>query len=232
MRSIPMTDVRDKRGGFFFCYHHAMRPFPEKDRKEFSLFKGLKSPAKVQDFLDSLPINFEEDGETCRSPLVTLRSGKAHCAEGAMLAAAIFWHHGRPPILLDLKATRSKGDVDHVVTLFKEDGRWGAISKTNHPVLRYRDPIYKTVRELALSYFNEYFMPSGWKTLRSHSGPFNMLGYGDAWLTQEGDLLDVMSDLDDSRHFDIMTPSMARRLRLADPLERQAIRLAEWPKSE
>lgn len=206
-----------------------MRPFPASSLPEFGVFKKLNSPRKIQSFIDSLPINFEPKGETCMSPVMTLRSGVAHCAEGAMLAAAIFWYHGQLPLLLDLKVAKGKGDVDHVVTLFKEGGRWGAVSKTNHPVLRYRDPIYKTVRELALSYFNEYFMvKNGLKTLRSYSEPFNLTREDDAWLTSGDDLWDLMVALDESKHFDIMEKSTVRRLRLADPIEMRAGGLTEW----
>jgi len=160
---------------------------------------------------------------------MTLRAGTAHCAEGAMLAAAAFWYHGKPPLLLDLKVAKNKGDVDHVVTLFKEGGRWGAVSKTNHAVLRYRDPIYKTVRELVLSYFNEYFMvKDGAKTLRSYSAPFNLLRQHDTWLTSTDDAWDMMVDLDESRHVDILGGMSARRLRAADPIEMRAGGLVQW----
>jgi len=90
-----------------------------------------------------------------------------------MLAAAALWHNGYPSLLLDLKTTDA--DADHVVALFKEGGRWGAISKTNHAVLRYRDPVYRDPHELAMSYFNEYFLDSGVKTMRSFSAaPFDI----------------------------------------------------------
>lgn len=210
-----------------------MHPFPIGKYAEFVVFKKLNSPGKVQDFLDGFRINFEPKGETCRSPLRALRSGEAHCAEGAMLAAAIFWSHGEQPLLLDLKVAKGKGDMDHVVALFKEGGRWGAVSKTNHPVLRYRDPIYKTIRELALSYFNEYFMvKNGLKTLRSYSAPYNLLREGGGWLVAEDDLWDTMVRLDESRHFDVMEKSAVRRLRLADPLEMRAGGLTEWSEKE
>src|SRR3989344_6349937 len=123
-----------------------MRKFPAKDIKEFKIFKKLNSPSKIQDFLNEIPINFEKKGETCKSPLVVLKSNNAHCIEGAMLASAALWYHGEKPLLLDLKT--SNDDEDHVVALFKANNRWGAISKTNHAVLRYRDPIYLSVREL------------------------------------------------------------------------------------
>lgn len=210
-----------------------MRPFPTSTREEFAVFKKLDTPRKVQDFIDrDLRMNFEPKRETYRSPLMALRRGEAHCAEGAMLAAAIFWYHGMPPLLLDLKVVRGKGDVDHVVTLFRENGLWGAISKTNHAVLRYRDPIYKTVRELALSYFNEYFLKSGLKTLRSYSAPFDLSRQGDDWLTAQKNLWHIIDALDESPHFDIVDAAMARRLRPADPVEIAASRIAQWREKE
>ena len=209
-----------------------MRPFPVLECKEFAVFKKLNSPRKVQDFINTLGMNFERKRETCRSPLMVLRSGEAHCAEGALTAAAIFWYHGEPPLLLDLKVAKNKGDVDHVVTLFREGGRWGAISKTNHAVLRYRDSVYKTVRELALSYFNEYFLDNGLKTLRSYSAPFNLLHHDREWLTVRRNLWDITDALDESRHFNIVEAHAVRRLRSADPIEIQAGGLVEWTKKE
>ena len=157
-----------------------MRKFPSPYRKEFEIFKKLDTPVKIQDFLDAIRINFEVKRETCRSPLMVLRHKEAHCMEGAMLAAACFWYNGQRPLLLDLKTmvrprSPQEKDDDHVVALFKENGRWGAVSKTNHAGLRYRDPVYKTVRELALSYFHEYFLDNGVKTMRSYSAPFSLL---------------------------------------------------------
>ena len=158
-----------------------MRHFPFLNIPEFKIFKKLDSPAKAQDFLNSLPINFEPEGETCFSPLRSLEAGTAHCFEGAALAAAIFWSHGRAPLLLDLETTLK--DESHVVALFKEGRYWGAVSKTNHSVLRFRDPVYKSIRELAMSYFNEYFLDSGEKTLRSYSKkPLDLLEFEDDWL--------------------------------------------------
>lgn len=209
-----------------------MHSFPALHIKEFAVFKKLNSPIKIQDFIDDLDMNFEKKRETCRSPLMALRAGEAHCAEGAMLAAAAFWYHGEPPLLLDLKVAKNKGDVDHVVTLFREGDRWGAISKTNHAVLRYRDPIYKTVRELALSYFNEYFLKNGVKTLRSYSAPFNLLNHSHTWLTTKRNAWDLMSILDDSRHFNIVEASAVRRLRLANPIEIKASQLVQWSEKE
>src|SRR4029078_6701881 len=105
-------------------------------------FAKLNTPNKIQDFLDSLPANFEPDGDTHMSPRCLLRAGVAHCTEGAIFAAACLLFHGRDAFLMDLRSLPS--DQDHVVTLFKERGQWGAISKTNHAVLRWRDAIYRS----------------------------------------------------------------------------------------
>src|SRR3954466_15918499 len=114
------------------------------DVPEFRPLRRLKSPARIQDFLNEIPTNREKSGETCTSPLVTLRRNKAHCMEGALVAALALWMHGHRPLILDLKTTAA--DVDHLVTLFRVDGHWGGITKTNHAVLRYREPIYRNVR--------------------------------------------------------------------------------------
>ena len=200
-----------------------MHPFPNIYKKHFSVFKKLNSPSKIQDFINKIPINFEPEGETCHSPLMVLKNKKAHCMEGAVLAAACFWYHGKPPLLLDLKTIK---DDDHVVALFKENGRWGAVSKTNHAVLRYRDPVFKTIRELALSYFSEYFLDSGIKTLRSYSAPFSLLQYDDDWLVSEKDIWRIPEELDSSRHFKIF--SAGTRLRPADSVEIEAGKITEW----
>jgi hypothetical protein len=201
-----------------------MRAFPLAERPEFRMFRKLNTPAKIQDFLNAMPINFERKGETCRSPLMTLRHNEAHCMEGALLAAAILWSHGERPLLLDLKT--SNGDDDHVITLFKEHGRWGAIGKTNHAVLRYRDPIFKTIRELVLSFFNEYFLDNRVKTLRSYSAPFSLLAYKDEWLDSEDPIWAIPDDLDASKHFPILRKN--QKLRLVDPIEIEAGNIAEW----
>ncbi len=140
--------------------------------KEKSLLKKLNTPAKVQSFLNSLPFNFEKNGETLKSPLFTLRARRAHCFEGALLGAYILSLHGFKPYLIHLKA--SYHDYDHMLVSFKQHGFWGALSKTNHNVLRYREPVYKNTRELALSYFHEYFLDNGSKTLRQYSAPFGL----------------------------------------------------------
>lgn len=212
-----------------------MRKFPKSVFKEFSeefsILKKLRTPGDIQDFLNTLEMNFTGRRHTYASPLVVLETRKAHCMEGALLAAAVLWYLGYPPLLLDLKTTEQ--DEDHVVALFKERGRWGAISKTNHAVLRYRDPVYRDPQELAMSYFNEYFLDNGVKTMRSFSKPFDLLAYGrkhgDGWLTSRGDLADIAAALDFSRHVQIIKKGAARRLRRADGSEIAAGKILEWP---
>jgi len=143
---------------------------------------------------------------------------------GALLRGGTFG--GGLPLLLDLKTVRP--DFDHVVALFNERGCWGAISKTNHPVLRYRDPVYKSIRELAMSYFHEYFLNSGKKTLRQYSKPFDLSKLGTGWITTEENLATLAHELDISKHFKILTLKQVRNLRKAEGIEIKASNLTEW----
>lgn len=196
-------------------------------KKELAVLRKLSTPEKIQDFLDTLPINHEKDGDTCLSPRQVLREKKAHCIEGAMLAATALWLHGEEPLLLDLTTLRY--DDDHVVALYKRNGYWGAISKTNHAVLRFRDPIYRTVRELALSYFHEYFMTTtGRKTLVSYSIPFSLKRFGAEWIVSEEDVWYIAHILDDIRHFPIVPEKNKRLIRKASRIERGAGSIIEW----
>ena len=196
-------------------------------REERKFFAKLHSPAKVQDYLDSLPINFEKDGETYMSPRRTIAAKTAHCFEGALVAAAAFALHGGRPLLMDLRTDES--DEDHVVALFEIGGYWGAVSKTNHPVLRYRDAVYKSPRELALSYFHEYFDKRGKKTLREYSAPFSLVKYlPQRWLTAEDELFWLVDALDNSRHFPIAPKKNLKQLRSASKLEQIATAQTEW----
>jgi hypothetical protein len=208
-----------------------MRPFPRHAASEFTVFKRLTTPQKIQDFLDAFPFNFEEHGDTMRSPRATLGGKTAHCLEGALLAAAALWYHGHPPLLLDLETTPGEKDQSHVVALFKKDGRWGAISKTNHAVLRYRDPVFTTVRELALSYFNEYFLDSGVKTLRKFSRPFDLSRLSSKWLTCEKPLWHIERALVRTRHEQIAPQRALRALRPADAIEIKAGKIVAYKKS-
>lgn len=196
-------------------------------QEEFSTLKSLSTPEKIQNFLDALPANYGKQGDTLYSPRRVLRERKAHCIEGALLAAAALAVHRQPAWLLDLRAKRY--DEDHVVTLFKRDGYWGALSKTNHAVLRYRDPIYRSVRELALSYFHEFFMlQDGRKTMVDYSKPFSLKRFGTAWMTSEEDLWFIGMALDDSQHYSLLPQKTKVRLRPATSIERAAYALTEW----
>jgi hypothetical protein len=135
--------------------------------------------------------------------------------------------HGERPLILDLQSVPT--DDDHVVALFRQRGRWGAISKTNHAVLRYREPIYRTTRELAASYFHEYFLDDGRKTLRSYSRPFDCARQRDgAWVAAEDDLRDLADALDTSPHIPLLDRRMIAGLRRADAIEIRAGKHVEW----
>jgi len=195
--------------------------------EELTVLRKLSTPIRIQDYLDALPINFEKHGETCLSPRGVLREKKAHCIEGALLAATAFYVNGEKPLVLDLKALRP--DDEHVIALYKRNGYWGAISKTNHATVRFRDPVYKTVRELVVSYFHEYFLNStGVKTLRSYSKPINLLRFGTAWMTAEEDVWNIPEALDRVPHYSLFPQQQAQHLRKATKLERKAGSLTEW----
>lgn len=197
-----------------------------KPHPEFAVLRKLNTPRKIQDFLNQIPINKETDGETCTSPLITLRRNIAHCMEGAVLAALALSMHGHRPLILDLRTTAD--DVDHLVALFKIDGCWGGITKTNHAVLRYREPIYRNVRELAASFFHEYFTNDGRKTLRQYSVPFDLAKWKGDWIASDEDLWDLQTAIDDSPHQALLNRKQIAGLRRADEIERRAGKLEEW----
>lgn len=194
---------------------------------ENKLFRGLTAPQKIQDYLDTLSINFELKGETYMSPRRVIRTRTAHCFEGALLAAAALAIHGQEPLLMDLQTSPS--DEDHVVALFIQNGRWGAISKTNHYILRYRDAVYESPRELAMSYFHEYMELSGKKSLRAYSKPYDLSRFSPKrWVTEEEDLVWLVDALDDSKHFPIAPKKNLQNLRRASRIELQALEQEEW----
>lgn len=196
-------------------------------KEELHILTHLNTPIKVQEYLESLSFNSEKEGETCMSPRRVLRSKVAHCIEGAMLACTAFMLAGRKPLLLNLKV--SKEDDDHIVILFQENGYWGAVSKTNHAVLRYRDPVYRTIRELAMSYFHEYFLTSnGKKTMLGYSKPINMRRFGTKWVTNEEDLWDIAEHIYDSYHYPAVPEKNKKLLRNASLLEQEAASLAQY----
>jgi hypothetical protein len=189
--------------------------------------KKLNTPAKIQDYLNSIPFNFEKTGDSLSSPMETMRKNTAHCFEGALLGAYLLSHIGHKPLIMYLKSTRD--DQDHVIALFKENRLWGALSKTNHNVLRYREPLYKNIRELVMSYFHEYFLNDGTKTLRSYSDPLDLNEFED-WIASDGDLWGIDEELDKLPHHDIVPKDYVKKLRKADMLERKAAMVVEYKK--
>lgn len=199
-------------------------------KKELAIFKRLNTPAKVQDFLNTIPINFELDKiNTLKSPLMVMRKWNAHCIEAAILGAYILSLHGHKPLLMDLKTTDE--DYEHVIAVYKVDGYWGALSKSNHYSLRFRDPVYKNIRELALSYFNEYFTDDGTKTLRQYSLPLDLSVFADDWVTEEEyGLWGIDDELEYIKHYDIGPKKTMSKLRRTDPIEREAGKMMQYPK--
>ena len=186
--------------------------------EEAALFRPLTSPGKVQEFVSSIPVNFEPGGDTCHSVRTALRRNECHCIEGAFIAACALMLHGDRPYLLDFQAAE---DDDHVLTLFKRGGCWGAISKSNSLWLRWRDPVYCSVRELAMSYFHEYVRHDE-KSLRRISKPFDIAAYRpEDWITNEADCWDMAHEIDTSPHVDLVPASQLRHLRRRDALELQ-----------
>lgn len=179
----------------------------------------LNTPEKIQDYLDSISFNHEENGETVRSAFEVLNHKKAHCLEGAFLACAALSLQKRRPTIISLKVTAK--DYDHVIAVYKENGYFGAISKTNHAVLGWRDPVYKTVRELAMSYFHEYFLAtSGEKTLRGYSRPINLNRFGKVWISSSENLLPIAEAIYDSYHTPIIPKGSEQYIRNATLFER------------
>lgn len=199
-------------------------------KDEIALFQKLDTPQKIQDFIDTIPVNFEPEGDTCLSPRLVLRQNRAHCIEGAILAALILRFHGQEPLLVDLETTRD--DFDHVIAVFKQHGHWGAISKTNHAVLRYREPVYKTIRELVLSFFHEYFLnETGEKTLRSFSKPINLKIFDDQhWMTSEKEVWSIAEHLVQVPHVKLLSRKQIKTLRPATEVERRLGSIVEWEK--
>ena len=191
-----------------FAYQRKLRML--LSAAEHRLFERLDTPNKIQDFLDQLPVNFGLDGDTAMSPRRVIDTRMAHCAEGAIFAAAVLAYHGRRPLLMDIRALPS--DQDHIIALFREHGLWGAISKTNHAILRWRDPIYRSVRELAMTYAHEYCLPGGKKSMLSYSRPFSLTRYApQSWVVATEDLDWLLVELDTSPHLPIAPAHVVRQ---------------------
>lgn len=179
-------------------------------KTEERLLRRLDTPAKVQRYLDRLTYNTEPDGDTLRSPRRVMRDRTAHCAEGAFLAAAAFRVQGRPPLVIDLEAVR---DDDHVLAPYRDRGLWGAVATSKFAGLRFRAPVYRTVRELVMSYFEDYYNWDGERTLRRFSRPLSLARFDRiSWMTSEEDLWPIVEHLAVVAHSTIIPPSVARRL--------------------
>lgn len=198
-------------------------------RGEFAVLRRLSTPQKIQAWLNAVTINHEIGGETMLSVREVLRQRRAHCIEGAFLAAAALWVHGDPPLVMHLDCEWS--DYPHVIALFKRGACWGAISKTNGAPLRYRDPIYRSFRELAMSYFHEYFDKRGRKTLRSYSGAFDLRRVPLAlWVTNEKTCIEAHDLLLGARHYQLVSPRQEKLLARRDPFERSVAKILEYPR--
>jgi len=197
-------------------------------RGELAVLQRLRTPEKAQEFVYELKQNFEPNGDTCNSIRVVLRTRRAHCIEGAMVAACALWLNGEPPLLLDMQAVH---DFDHVIALFRRRGRWGAISKTNGIGLRWRDPIYANLRELSMSYFHEYYNDRDRKSLRTYSRPFDLRRLDPKiWATAEDGAWDLIDALEATRHYDLVSGAQARGLKRRDPFERRVGALLQYRK--
>ena len=192
---------------------------------EKALFKRLDAPLAIQEWLNS--IRYDPDLGT-RSPRWVIREGKANCFEGAIFAAAALRMLGHPPLLVDM---RSHNDDDHVLAVFKQNGAWGCIAKSNFTVLRFREPVYRTIRELMMSFFDVYFNSIGEKTLRAYTAPFDLARFDAmSWMTTDNDISDLGDALDRARHYRVLTRAQIRDLTLTDPALVKAGLLGANPK--
>jgi hypothetical protein len=144
-----------------------------------------------------------------------MRERKANCFEGALFGAAALRFHGRPPLVVNI---RSWNDDDHVLAVFRHNGAWGCVAKSNFTVLRFREPIYRSIRELMLSYFDVYFNSIGQKTMRAYSVPFDLSRFdAEGWMTTDEDVSHLGDALDLARHYPVLTRAQIRGLQITDP---------------
>jgi hypothetical protein len=198
-------------------------------RRQFESLERLDTPQKIQAFLNRIPANHEPGGETLHSAREVLRHRRAHCLEGAFVAACALWIHGRPPLVVHLDCDAS--DYPHCIAVYRRGRCWGAISKTNGAVLRYRDPVYRTLRELAISYFHEYCDRKGRHTLRSYSAAFDLRRLDtDLWVTPEKACWDAHERLAGLRHYPLVTVRQVAGLSRRDPFESRLARIVQYPK--
>ena len=181
---------------------------------ERAVFRRLSTPARIQKYLDDLPYDKELHGPRCRSPRMVMRDRTAHCMSGALMGAAALRMGGHPALLMDLEAVR---DDDHVLAVFRQRGHWGAVAKSNYSGLRFREPVYRTLRELAMSYFEHYYNLRREKTLRNYSRPVNLARFDPiGWMTAEEDVWAIPEYLTTIRHTRLLRPALAARLGKVD----------------
>jgi len=185
--------------------------------QDLRTLRALNTPALIQKFLDALPYQY---ANTAWSPQRVLRERKGHCLEGALLAATALRLHGHPPLLMDLASVR---DDDHVIALYRERGLWGSVAKSNFAGLRFRAPVYRTLRELALSYFENYYNLRAERTLRAYSAPVNLARFDKRnWMTAEEDAWFIPEALVTARHYLLIPASVAATLPRLDRRSFQA----------
>jgi len=178
---------------------------------ELRKLRSLKTPHGIQRFIDDMPYHL---ADTAWSPRVVLRENTSHCLEGALFAAAALRANGYPPLIFDLEA---ENDTDHVVAIYRLHGHWGAIAKSNYTGCRYREPVYRSLRELAISYFEGYFNLRRERSLRTFSRPVNLSRFDrQHWMTTDQALWFIAEYLFDIHHYRLLTPTMAKRLHRLD----------------
>jgi len=179
--------------------------------KELRKLRSMKNPYGIQKFLDNMPYHLED---TAWSPRKVLAEESSHCLEGAIFAAAALRANGYPPLLLDFEAEQ---DTDHVIAVYREDGCWGAVAKSNYAGCRWREPVHRTLRELALSYFNGYFNLRRERTLRRYSVPVNLQRFDrQNWMTTDQPVWFIVYHLFDIKHYSLMTKAQEKRLHRVD----------------
>jgi len=196
----------------------------EWSKEEISFLKTLNNPDKIQAFLDSIDYNPNYE---CRSPRWVMRKRSAHCFEGALFAAAALQYIGYKPLIIDMKAVE---DDDHVIAVFKENNHWGAVAKSNFTSLRFREPVYRSLRELIMSYFDFFFNIYGYKSLRSYSLPFDLTHF-DArnWQTTDNDLEYIGDKIESLHHFTLVSKKMIKNLSIASDTMMKAGMLGSKP---
>ena len=188
-------------------------------KEEEKFLKTLSDPDKIQAFLDSIDYNPNYE---CRSPRWVIRKRSAHCFEGALFAAAALQFIGYKPLIVDMLA---ENDDDHVIAVFREEGLWGAVAKSNFTSLRYREPVYRSLRELIMSYFDFFFNTDGFKSLRSYSRPFDLTFFESRnWATTDEDLEYIGDKIESLPHYPLAPERIIRKLyRASEPMLRAGL---------